>query len=66
MSSPRVVQSASWQSASWRIRELSSYQLGLGFSRVSRVSKVRVGIRISVRIRVSFSNRVGIGLPNVE
>ena len=23
---PRVVQSASWQSASWRIRELSSYQ----------------------------------------
>ena len=22
---PRVVQSASWQSASWRIRELSSY-----------------------------------------
>jgi len=30
------------------------------------VSKVRVGIRISVRIRVSFSNRVGIGLPNVE
>ena len=24
MSSPRVVQSASWQSASWRIRELSS------------------------------------------
>ena len=27
MSSPRVVQSASWQSASWRIRELSSYPL---------------------------------------
>ena len=26
MSSPRVVQSASWQSASWRIRELSSNQ----------------------------------------
>jgi len=30
-------------------------QLGLvGFSRVSRVSKVRVGIRVSVRIRVSL------------
>ena len=26
LSSPRVDQSASWQSASWRIRELSSYQ----------------------------------------
>jgi len=25
LSSPRLVQSASWQSASWRIRELSSY-----------------------------------------
>jgi len=24
LTSPRVVQSASWQSASWRIRELSS------------------------------------------
>jgi len=27
LSSPRVDQSASWQSASWRIRELSSYRL---------------------------------------
>jgi len=27
LSSPRLVQSASWQSASWRIRELSSYRL---------------------------------------
>jgi len=26
LTSPRDVQSASWQSASWRIRELSSYQ----------------------------------------
>ena len=30
MSSPRDVQSASWQSASWRIRELSSYRIYYG------------------------------------
>jgi len=30
-------------------------QLGLvGFSRITRVSEVRVGIRVSVRIRVSL------------
>ena len=28
LTSPRDVQSASWQSASWRIRELSSYPIG--------------------------------------
>jgi len=32
MSSPRVVQSASWQSASWRIRELSSNLLDMSSS----------------------------------
>jgi len=32
MSSPRVVQSASWQSASWRIRKLSSNHLYWIFS----------------------------------
>jgi len=32
MSSPRVVQSASWQSASWRIRELSSNPAELLYS----------------------------------
>jgi len=30
LSSPRLVQSASWQSASWRIRELSSYRGEVG------------------------------------
>jgi len=32
----------------------------------SRVSKVRVKIRVSVGIRVSFSDRVGTELPDVE
>ena len=34
----------------------------LGFVEFSRVSKVRVGIRVSI----SCSDRVGIGLPDVE
>jgi len=40
-------------------------QLGLaGFSRVSTVNRLRVSFRIMVRF--SFSDRVGIALPNME
>jgi len=34
LSSPRDVQSASWQSASWRIRKLSSYPIRLWYSHI--------------------------------
>jgi len=42
LSSPRLVQSASWQSVSWRIRELSSYRVykERSLSRLYRTSRV--------------------------
>ena len=41
-------------------------RLGLvGFSTVNRVW-VRVSVRITARVMFNFSDRVGIGLPNVE
>jgi len=34
--------------------------------RVSRVSRARVTVSLRIRVRFTFGDRVGIGLPNVE
>ena len=52
LSSPREVQSASWQSASWRIRELSSYRSDytnvLDFSLCSRTTVTAFNCQSSI------------------
>jgi len=50
LSSPRLVQSASWQSASWRIRELSSY-------RWARGSMYYMGVRIGATWRIQLNRQ---------
>jgi len=53
LSSPRLVQSASWQSASWRVRELSSYLDGTHLS-----PSVSTGGRNTVVRQVQWSAAV--------
>ena len=58
LTSPRDVQSASWQSASWRIRELSSYRVVGLLGLQTRRGTVHVVVPTDKHVAVS---RVGDG-----